>query len=255
MALTDSLGSLLGTNSSGPAYNSTALKNRVRQGADEQKGYIGNIEPKLADATGKLQGNIAGAEGTADEARRSTNNAFLDSLKSQTNTLTNDQFNSGKQKIAQSVQPAQDAIRETLAGSGVGLQGGAAIKQLSQPVLDAASKTNDLANSLTQGAQQSVIGAEGTLQGQDNAATLQKLGIDTDTYNTIMNSDRQDLKDELNHLLGISSQSTADELGIDQNQYTSELANNAANNQNRTQLLSSLLGAGGAIAGARIAGR
>lgn len=255
MALTDALGSLLGTNKSAPNYNSDALKKRVQLGADEQKGYIGDTAPKLGAATDTFGNNALGAVDANQQERQDTNNAFLNSIREKRNTLTNDQYNTGAQQIQQTIKPAQDAIRENLAGSGVGLQGGAAIKALNQPIVQAASDTDTLAKTLNQGAQQADISAMGTVQGQDNAALAAKLGIDENTYNTIMQSDRQDLKDQLNQLLGISSQSTADELGIDQNQFNANLAQNSADNQSRNALLSSLLGAAGTGAGAYLGRR
>jgi hypothetical protein len=250
MALLDSLASALGTGKQLPKYNSGQLNGIVQNGADTSKGYIGDTMPKLGQATDQLGTNVNSAVDANQKERQDTNNAFLNSIREKRNLATNDQFNTGKQQILGAVPQAQDAIRETLAGSGVGLQGGAAIKALSQPVLEANSKVNDLANSLSQGAQQADINSMGTIQGQDNAALAAKLGIDVDTYNTIMSSDRQDLKDQLNQLLGVTGQSTADQLGIAQNEYNSELASTAADNQSRNALLGSLLGAVGTGVGA-----
>ncbi len=250
MSLLDSIGSALGTNPKMPKYNKDALTGIVDNSAAEQKGYINDTAPKLGAATDTFQNNALGAVDANQKERQDTNNAFLNSLQQKRATADNTQFAAGKEKILQSVQPAQDNIREVLAGSGVGLQGGAAVKALAQPVLQANSQVNDLANSLTQGSQQAEINALGTIQGQDNAALASKLGIDENTYNTIMQSDRQDLKDQLNQLLGISSQSTADKLGIEQNQYNSDLASASAQNQSRNALLASLLGAAGTVGGA-----
>lgn len=255
MGLLDSIGDVLvGGKKPLPKLNSGELNGIVDASKNVQNNMIGDTYPKLGEVTDKYASNITGAVDDAQKARQDTNNAFLNSIRDKRNQLNNDQFNTGKTQILQSVKPAQDSIREVLSGSGVGLQGGAAVKQLSQPILDANSKVNDLANSLSEGAQEADINTMGQINTQDNSFILQKLGIDQDTFNAIMSSDRQDLKDQLQQMLAVEGQSTADKLGITQNAFNADLAGTSAENQSRNALLASLLGAG-ATAGGLAMGR
>jgi hypothetical protein len=225
------------------------LTNIVNSSGDEQRSIIGSLKPKLQPLTDQYQSNVNGAVDKAQEDRASTNNAFLSSLRDKRSQMADEDMNQAKTHILQGVQPAQDAIREQLSGSGVGLQGGAAFKALSQPVLDANKQIGDYANNLDLTNRQAEISAMDKVNTGDNSFIAQKLGIDKDTYDTVMNSGRQDLINEMNGYLQEAQQREADKLGIAQFGMTGNMAADSANRADRAAFDSSLMGVGGGLLG------
>ena len=164
---------IFGGGSDTPSINTGRLNDIVKAGSDSQKSTVGNISDLLKKNLGIYRTDMQGALDKAATARQTNNSAFLNSLKEKTTAANNTAFNTGSQQILGGVRGAQDAIRENLSGSGVGLQGGAAVKALNEPVLKANQDIDSLAKMLTSNAQQSEINAEGTIQNQNNQAIAQ----------------------------------------------------------------------------------
>ncbi len=232
-----------------PQIDTTALNNIVDAGGMEQRRIVSGTQPRLREQTDRFVGDTQGAVDRTTEERQNQNNSFLASLKTKRNALDTEQFNRGAEQIRGGVKPAQDALREVLAGSGVGLQGGAAIRQLSQPVLQAESQVTDLASMLSQNAAQAEMSATEKVYDNDLDFGLQKLGIDRDTYNAVLSSGRTDLINEMNAYLGESEQRTSDKLGIEQLRQTNNIASASAANADRTARNNALIGAGTSLVG------
>jgi len=147
---------------------------------------------------------------------------------------------------------AQQALRENLAATG-GLNRGAAIRPLQQPVLQASQQAADQAFNIQSQADQDTIArreqALGTLFNTEQGAALQKLGIDEDTARTLMETGRSDVLGRAMQLAGIEGQRTQGLLDIETLAQRQDMAKDAAKRQQKTALLN-MLGQGvGAAAG------
>lgn len=193
--------------------------------ADLQKQYetykssnaenLGELKTGTKALTDKLQSDMAGLYDPNAPAVR----ASLDAA---------------KQAIYADLPGQQDAIRQALAATG-GLDRGTASKQLAAPVLQAASKySQTVANTTAQQLQQKQQAQQQTIQtimNMDNNVLQQTFGMNKEQALTIMNSNRQDLKDQLTDLVNQSRNQTSQTLGVQsadiQNKYNAEVAKKA----------------------------
>lgn len=232
-----------------PGVDAGRLNGIVDTGTDQDRTMINSLRPRLQPLTDNYENNVNSAVDKTAGARADMNNAFLSSLRDKRGQMAEQDMGQASQRILQGVKPAQDQIREVLSGSGVGLQGGAAVKALSAPVLDANKQIGQYASDLDLKNREAEISAMDKINTGDNDFALQKLGIDKDTYATVMNSGRQDLIDEMNSLLEENRQSTSDKLGIEQLRQTGETARSQADNADRTAFNNSLISTGTSLLG------
>ena len=148
----------------------------------------------------------------------------------------------------------QNAIRQALAATG-GFDRGTASKQLAAPVLQAGQQYGQQVANITaqqlqqkQSATQSAINTINTMDDQ----TLQSLfGMNKEQAMTILNSNRQDLKDQLTSLITQSNNQLQQKLGVEganiTNQYNNAVANNADYNARLNGIIGGVTGAAGSI--------
>lgn len=153
----------------------------------------------------------------------------------------------------------QDAIRQALAATG-GFDRGTAGKQLSAPILQAASKyaqsvAGTSAQQLQMKQQMQQKAAE-TIRAMDDATLQTVFGMNKEQALTIMNSSRNDLKDQLTDLVNQSvrqSQQKAQVQGADiTNKYNAAVADKASKdalNNAWVNLGTNIIDQGGALIG------
>ena len=110
----------------------------------------------------------------------------------------------------------QAAIREALAATG-GFDRGTASQQLAAPVIQAAGKVGQGIQNITaqqlQQKQQAELSAINTITSMDNNVIQQLFGMSKEQALTIMNSNRQDLKDQMSALVSQSVNQSNQKLG------------------------------------------
>lgn len=151
---------------------------------------------------------------------------------------------------------AQQNIREQLAATG-GLGRGAAIRALTQPVLQAQQTAADQSFAIQQDAARRDIGrrqtALDTIFRTGQGAALQRLGIDRETAQVLLETGRSDILDRAFKLAGIEAGRTQGLLNVEQLRQQQEVARDQAKRARRGAIagtLGTLAGAGlGAVAG------
>lgn len=139
-----------------------------------------------------------------------------------------------KTAIYANVPGQQNAIREALASTG-GFDRGTASKQLAAPVLQAGQQysqqvANITANQL-QAKQQAYQQAINTVNTMDDQTLQTTFGMNKEQAMNILNSNRQDLKDQLSSLINQSVTQTNQTLGVQSaditNKYNEAVTNKA----------------------------
>lgn len=147
---------------------------------------------------------------------------------------------------------AQQAIRENLAATG-GLNRGAAITALQQPVLQASRAASDTGFQIQQEANQRNIArkqlAIETIFSTGQGAALERLGIDRDTANTLFKLGRSDLIDKAMAIAGIEEGRSQGLLDVEMLRQQQGIAKDQARRQQTAQLLSTAGMLGGAALG------
>lgn len=240
MSLVDAVGGVVkGLLGKGPvsAPDLSALFKTIDNAGQYQKDIINNLPASLQQQYADYKAANAGA---ATNLQTSTN-ALAQGL--QTGTEANfdpnapavqASENAAKTAIYANVPSQQAAIREALAATG-GFDRGTASKQLAQPVLQAGqqfgqSVLNTTAAQLQQKQQATQKALETvTTMGEDTAQKL--FGMSVQQAANILQSGRQDLKDQLTELINQSNAQTGQTLGVQgvdiQNKYNQQVAENA----------------------------
>jgi len=161
-------------------------------------------------------------------------------------------LSSRQQQTARNIPLQQQLIRENLAASG-GFRTGGAAKAMQAPITEMQQQQADLASQLSseklaREAGRMEKGTEAEMQ-LAKEGTLQKLGIDENTLNTLLETGRTDIIDKLGALRGVESDELQSLLGIYGMQTNVNLANTAAENERRQALYNTLTGIGGSLMG------
>jgi hypothetical protein len=164
-----------------------------------------------------------------------------------------------KTAIYANLPAQQNAIRQALAATG-GFDRGTATKQLAAPVIQAGQQFGQQVANITaqqlQAKQAATQQALNTISNMTDQAIMSVFGMSKDAATTILNSNRQDLKDQLTSLINQNTQQTQQTLGVQgvniENQYNQQVAENARQNALTNAWVN--LGANAAEAGVGAAG-
>lgn len=155
------------------------------------------------------------------------------------------------------VPAQQEQIREQLAATG-GLGRGVAIRALSQPTLQAAQAARDESFQIEQAARERDVTrrqqAIDTVFRTGQGAALQRLGIDQETANVLLQTGRSDILDRAFKLAGIEAGRTQGLLDIEQLRQTQEIARDQAKRARTGQILGGIGSLAGAGIGALVPG-
>ena len=217
-----------------PTPDLTALFQTIDSAGENQRALISNLSPELQ----KQYADYKASNAAASTALQTGTTALGQNLMAQTQanydpnapavTAAED---AAKTAIYANIPGQQNAIRQALAATG-GFDRGTAGKQLAAPVLAAGQQYGQQVGAITaqqlQQKQQATQAAINTINSMDNNVLQQQFGLSKDQALTIMNSNRQDLKDQLAQLINQSNTQTNQTLGVQNaqinNQYQADVA-------------------------------
>ncbi len=220
--------SLFGKKRKTPSYDLQAMVDTIR-----------NSQNKLQALNTPLKTGVGDLGDKAAEARRTSSQNFLTEI-GKTTDLQGKELSDILRQRVMGAQPGQEAaLRENLAATG-GLNRGAAGAAFTNLATTNAQAIGQGEQELAVQALQNKAEAIKQVYQLDDNFINNRLGIDKDTLLQIYQSDRQDLINEANQLLGIQEFSG--------NQATASSLSSQTQNQNT---LNALIGAGATIYGSR----
>lgn len=241
-------GSIFGKKSI-PSYDISGITNAINQGANQERGYLGQITPGVQANQAAFKTGITGAEDTATAAQKAAGQSYLSQLDPITSRILANQTNTLKQNIFGQIPEATQAAREALAASG-GLSRGVSAESLARIPIQAAQQFGQGATALNTQSLQAKQQAVGQLFSEESAQIAEKLGIDRDTYNTILNSGDQALMAQLSGLIDTTRNQTNQLVGAETFKQTGNFASGAQDAANQNAIWQSLSGLGGNLLGA-----
>lgn len=236
-----------GGGGSTPKYNVKPLQDILNQGADKQRGIATSLPGQLTPIDTTF-GNKQGAAG-ADYLQnvKQTGTDYVNSIANP--QLRDKSIAAINENAYRNVPAAQQAIRESLAGTGR-FGNGKAQNLLAQPVVQAGEQAADNSIAYDNQADQNRINATGQAFGANTSALASKLGLDSDTAKTLMENGRGDLIQQAQNLLGIEGDVSQGLFNLEDTRQKSDIASAQADQQRRSALLNSLLGIGGQVGAA-----
>jgi len=223
--------------------------NRMAQSAAAQKrGIIQGLNPQLnplteqfkQSTTGLGEGLVKNVEGQGQQ--------YLKDVEDTGKAADTARFNLAQEQTFRNLPQVQQAIRESLAGTG-GLGRGYAATELAKAPLQAAQSLSDLTKELAIGGAERRGQALDRVYQTNTGAQLSKVGIDKDTANTLLETGRSDILNQAAQLLGVEDQLADDLFGIQQLALTGQFANAGAENDRKNQLMQALAGLSGSLIG------
>lgn len=206
-----------------------------------------------------LTGKLAPLSDTYEQNRGNLSQSLVDSVASRGkqfqaeqatlgDTAARNLSNSLRQNVLSAQPEIQEQLRSSLAASG-GLQRGAAPAAFARAGQEAARAIGQGEATIQQQRLQGLQQASQQVFGADVGAVSQATGLDADTLNVLLSSGREDLIREAQQLIEIERNRVSNQLQLQQNQNTAQLAQDAARAQGSNALLQSLLQAGGQAIG------
>lgn len=231
-----------------PNYDVSRINDLINAGGQEQRQAIAQLRPETEAQLNQFRTDVSGAQDKAKSAREAERTRYLSELDPVTSRLLQNQTNQLKQTTFGAIPEAQRAAREALAASG-GLSRGVAAEELARIPINAATEFSRGASQLQGQSLATMQDALSNLQSQESQAIAQNLGIDQDTYNTILSSKNGALIAELNGLIEESRNRTEGLVGAEQFRQTGNVAAASADAANQQAIYQGLAGLGGTIAG------
>lgn len=246
------VGSIFGKKKA-PTYDVARINELTNQGGQEQRNVIGQIRPETQKLLDTFKTSATGAQDKATSARAAERDRYLAETDPVTSHLLQAQTDQLKRTTFGAIPEAQQATREALAASG-GLNRGVSAESLAQVPLQAAQQFSEGAAGLQQESLKNRQQVLANLHSAESASIAQNLGIDQDTYNTILNTGDAALMNELNGLIEESKRRTEGLVGAEQFRQTGNVAAASAENANQQAIYQSLAGVGGNLMGAGTGG-
>ena len=243
-------------------FDTAALQRMLNQGADKQAGLVQggfNAAGVKNQDFERTQNALAQAFETGANQRAEQFGQQLQGIESP--DFVNAQQAKNTELAFRNLPAAQQNIREQLGATG-GLNRGVAIRALQQPVLQASQQAADANFETQQQAAQRDIQrrtvALDTIYQTAQGAALQKLGIDRETAQVLLENGRSDILDRATTLAGIESGRTQGLLDVEQLRQGQRIAQDKASQARKGALLSTVGTIGGSLfgpAGAAIGGQ
>lgn len=236
-----------------PTYDVSGINRLIEQGGQEQRRTIGQIRPETQKLLDTFQGSATAAQDKANAARAAEKTNYLKEIDPVQSRLLQNQTDQLKRTTFGAIPEAQQATREALAASG-GLNRGVSAESLAKVPLQAAQQFSEGAAGLQQTALKNQQDVLANLHSEESSAIAKNLGIDEDTYNTILNTGDSALMAELNGLIEESKNRNQGLINAEQFRQTGNVASAAADNANQQAIYSSLTNLGGNLMGAGMGG-
>lgn len=230
------------------SFDISGIQRLISQGGAEEREQLARLRPETQKLTDQFRTDITGAQGKATAAQEASRGRLLSELDPVTSRLLQSQTDQLKRTTFGAIPEAQQATREALAASG-GLSRGVSAESLARVPLEASRQFAEGATNLQQESLRTMQDALQNLQSQESQLISKNLGIDEQTYNTILNSGNAALIGELNGLIEESRNRIGQSIAAEQFRQTGNVANAAAENANQQAIYQSLTGLGGTLAG------
>lgn len=231
-----------------PQFDTTTINNLVNQGAQNERGYAQQLVPGVNKNLGAFQTGVQGAENTATAAQNAAGQAYTSELDPITSRILNAQKDTLKQNLFGAVPEAENAAREALAAGG-GLQRGVAAETLAKIPIQAAQQYGQGVQGLNTQSLQAKQQAQGQLFTEESAQIAEKLGIDRDTYQQILNTGDSALQTQLSNLIESSRNQTNQLVNAEVARQTGNFAAGSQNAANQNAIFNSLANLGGTALG------
>ena len=233
-----------------PKIDTAALQRILNEGATNQRNIIQSGFDRAAPLLGQFEERRQALGQSFEEGANQRAQQFGRQLQQvESPDFVRRQQARARELAFRGLPAAQQNIREQLAATG-GLNRGAAITALSQPVLQASQAARDEAFNIEQAARGRDIArrqtAIDTVFQTGQGAALERLGIDRQTANVLLETGRSDILDRAFKLAGIEAGRTQGLLDIEQTRQLQEIARAQEKNARRGALLGGL----GSLAGA-----
>lgn len=231
-----------------PQFDTAQLQSILNAGGEEQRRLLGQIRPETQTLTNQFRTDVTGAQDRARADQASSSARLLQELDPITSRLFQTQRDQLKRESFGAIPEATRAAREALAATG-GLGRGIAAEELARIPVQAAQEFQRGVSGLTAQGLQTKQAALQNLQSQESQLIAQNLGIDQNTFNTILQTGNEALINELNGLIEESKRRTQGLSDIEQFRQTGNVAAASADEANRQAIFQALAGLGGTLAG------
>lgn len=236
-----------------PTYNPTTAVNLAKAGEQQESGFINNFVSGNNAANTTLQNSINTAKASADEQSRTAAQDYLSNFDPITSRLVQSRTDQLKQQLFGQIPELTQAAREAGAAGG-GLDRGVTQNALANIPVEQGKQFATGATNLANTALQEQLSARTKVYDSQNQLILNKLGIDNQTAEAILNSGNQALITELNSLIDNSRNSIGLQINADAAAQGSQAGAIANENANRQAIINGLIGVGGTAAGALVGG-
>lgn len=240
-------GSLFGGKSV-PRYNPGTAIGLAKAGEEKENNFIDSYMKGTKAANDTLRADVTAAKASADEQSRSAAQDYLSNFDPVTSRLVQSRTDALKQQLFGQIPELVQAAREAGAAGG-GLDRGVTQAKLAQVPMEQARQFNTGATDIANTALQGQLDARSKVYDSQNQLILNKLGIDSQTAEAILNSGNQALVNQLNALIDNSRNSIGLQITADAAAQGSNIGAVQNENANRQAIYNSLIGAGGALMG------
>lgn len=241
-------GGLFGKKKKGPQVDVAGLTKLAQDTAGRKREIMGSLDPKLQPLSQQYEGTQGriGSQYTADVGKMGE--GYLADVEKTGQAKDTAQFNLAQEQTFRQLPQVQQAIRESLAGTG-GLGRGYAVTELAKAPLQAAQNLSDLTKELAIAGGDRKAAALDRVYQTNSGAALNKLGIDRDTAQMLLETGRSDILTQAAQALGIEDQLAEDLFGIEQLKLGQGIAQSSADNANRQSISDALARIGGNLIG------
>jgi len=241
-------GGLLGRRKRAKAPDLSPLLNTINQSATEQKNLITSVRPRTTALGQEFGQNInkLGQDFVSNVAGQGS--AYQGQAEDTSGRLTEASAQAGRRRILESQPELTQNTREALAGSGLN-RGGALVSAVAKQQQEAGRGISDLNQGLEiQNLQNKQQALRDVFQSNRQAAET-ATGLNAGSLEKLFASGRQDLIDEALALVDAERNRANAIAGIQGKKADYSFAENAARQQDRANLINTLTGLGGNIAG------
>jgi hypothetical protein len=234
------------------------LRDILNRGADTQAGLIKGGFTTTGELGEKFRTERDALGRTFETGANQRAEQFAQGLQQvESPNLVREQQAKARELAFRGLPGTQELIRENLAATG-GLNRGAAVRALQQPVLQASQQASDTGFQIQQEAnlrniQRKQIALD-TIFNTGQGAALERLGIDRETANVLLETGRSDILDRAFKLAGIEEGRTQGLLNIEQSRQISDIAREQAKRADQAALVKTLTSTAGSIIGSKIGG-
>lgn len=236
-----------------PAYNPSFAINQALAGQGLENRAIEAYKEGSQAGIDRFQTGINTATGAAQEQSRQAAQDYLSQFDPLTSRIVQQRQDALKRATLGNIPELVQAAREAGAAGG-GLDRGVIQSQLASIPTQQARQFSEGAQALENEALQQQLTARSKVYDATNQFLLNRLGIDENTANQILNSGNQALIQELNAIIDNSRNSIGLQIQADAARQGSNIAAAQNSVNNRQAIINSLLGIGGRAAGALVGG-